>query len=58
MNCNATAMLKIHSVYKQSKKYHPQVYVKGCKYTVAESQQCNMLSDDIMMDLLRCKKNA
>ena len=24
-------MLKIDSVYKQSKNYHPQVYVKECK---------------------------
>ena len=44
MYCNATAVLKIGSVYKQGKKYHPQVYVKECKYTNAEKQQCNMLS--------------
>ena len=25
--CNATAVLKIDYVYKQSKSYHPQVYV-------------------------------
>ena len=29
MYCNATAMLKIDSVYKQSKNYHPQVYVES-----------------------------
>ena len=46
MYCNATAVLKINSNYKQSKNYHPQVYVKECKYTDAESQQCNMLSDN------------
>ena len=46
MYCNATAVLKIDSVYKQSKNYHPQVYVEECKYTDGESQQCNMLSDD------------
>ena len=27
MHCNATAVLKIDSVYKQGKNYHPQVYV-------------------------------
>ena len=44
--CNATAVLKIDSIYKQGKNYHPQVYVEECKYTDAENQQCNMLSDD------------
>ena len=44
--CNATAVLKIDSVYKQGKSYHPQTYVEECKYTNAEKQQCNMLSDD------------
>ena len=46
MYWNATAVLKTDSVYKQSKSYHPQVYVEECKYTDAESHQCNMLSDD------------
>ena len=46
MYCNATAVLKIDSVYKQGKNYHPQVYVEECKYTDAENQQRNMLSDD------------
>ena len=46
MYCNATVVLKIDSVYKQGKNYHPQVYVEECKYTNAENQQCNMLSDD------------
>ena len=46
MHCNATAVLKIDSVYKQGKNYHPQVYVEECKYTNAENQQYNMLSDD------------
>ena len=46
MYCNATAVLKIDSIYKQSKNYHPQVYVEECKYTDAEDQQCNMFSDD------------
>ena len=47
MYCNARAVLKIDSVYKQGKSYHPQVYVEECKYTNAENQPCNnMLSDD------------
>ena len=28
MYCNATAVLKIDSIYKQSKHYHPQAYVE------------------------------
>ena len=31
--CNTTAVLKIDSVYKQSKNYHPQTYVEECIYT-------------------------
>ena len=46
MYCNATIVLKIVSVYKYGKNYHPQVYVGECKYTNAESRQCNMLSHD------------
>ena len=46
MYCNATAVLKVVSVYKQGQNYHPQVYVEECKYTNAENQQYNMLSDD------------
>ena len=42
MHCNATAVLKIDSVYKHSKNYHHQV----CKYTDAENQQCSLLSYD------------
>ena len=44
--CNVTAVLKIDSIYKQSKNYHPQTYVEECKYTDGENKQCNMLSDD------------
>ena len=40
MHSNATAMLKIDSVYKQGKNYHSQVHVEECKYTDAEKQQC------------------
>ena len=46
MYCNATVVLRIDSVYKQGKNYHPQVYVEECKYTDVENQQCNMFSDD------------
>ena len=46
MYCNATAVLKIDSVYKEGKNYYPQVYVEESKYTDAEKKQCNMLSDD------------
>ena len=46
MYCHATAVLKIDSVYKQGKNYHPQVYVEECKHTDVENQECNMLSDD------------
>ena len=41
MRCNATVVLKIDSVYKQGKNYHPQVYVEECKYTDAKNRQCN-----------------
>ena len=37
MYCNATAVLKINSVYKESKNYHPPVYVEECKYTVQKA---------------------
>ena len=43
--CNATAVLKIDSVYKKSTNYHPQVYTEECKFTDAERQQCSMLND-------------
>ena len=46
MYCNATAVLKIDSVYKQGKNYHSQVYVEECKYSDAKNQQYSMLSDD------------
>ena len=46
MHCNATAVLKIDSIYRQVENYDPQVYVKACKHTDAENQQCSMLSDD------------
>ena len=45
MYCNATVLLEVDPVYKQSENYYPQVYVEECKYTDVESHQCNMLSD-------------
>ena len=45
MYCNATAVLQFDPVHKQAKNYHRQVYVKECKYTDTESQQCNMVSN-------------
>ena len=44
--CNTTVVLKIDSVDKQDKNYHPQKYVEECKYTDVEKQQGSMLSDD------------
>ena len=45
MYCNATVVLKIDSIYKHCKNYHPQTYVEECKYTDVEKQQRSMLSD-------------
>ena len=45
MYCNGTVVLKIDSVYKQSKNYHPQVYVEECKCNDVGSRQRNVLSD-------------
>ena len=38
MYCNATAVLKIDSIYNQSKDYYPQTYVEECKYTNAKKK--------------------
>ena len=46
MYCNARTVLKIDSVYKQGKKYHPQAYVEECKYTDVEKKRRSMLSFD------------
>ena len=46
MHCNATAVLKIDSVYKQGENYHSQVYVEEFRYTNAEKQRRNMLNDN------------
>ena len=46
MHCNATAVLRIDSVYKQGKDYHLQVNAEECKYIGVENQQRSMLSND------------
>ena len=48
MYYNPIAVLKIDSVYKQSKNYHSQAYVQECRYNGAEIQQQSTLfnSDD------------
>ena len=38
MHYNATAVLKIDSVYKQGKNYHLQTYVEDSKYTDTEEK--------------------
>ena len=46
VHCNATAVLKIDSVYEQGKNYHPRTYIEECIYIDVEKQKSNMLSDD------------
>ena len=48
MYCNPTVVLKIDSVYKQSKNYNPLAYAEECKYIDSETLQYIMLanSDD------------
>ena len=36
MYYKSAAVLKVDSVYKQGKNYHPQVYVDECKYVDAD----------------------
>ena len=43
IHCNATVVLKIDSVYKQGKNYHPQIFVEECKYTVVENQKAKKM---------------
>lgn len=52
--CRTTAVLKVDFGNKQGKNYHPQVNVEDCKYTNAESQRCNILSnsdDDVCFEM-------
>ena len=56
MYYNAKAALKTDSVFKQSKSYHPQVYVVESQYTHAENQQSRMLSDSDNDEYFEMKK--
>lgn len=52
--CTTTAVLKVDSGNKPSKNDHPEVNVKDCKCTDAESQRCNILSnsdDDVCFEM-------
>ena len=44
--CDATAVLKIGSVYNQGRNYYPQVFVEECKFQERQQQQCNFLLSD------------
>ena len=44
-HCEATAVLKISSVYKQGNNYYPQVYVEEAKIKPVENSKCILLSD-------------
>ena len=43
--CEATAILKIKSVYNQGKNFYPQAYLEECKYIENSTQTCTLLSD-------------
>ena len=43
--CEATAVLKVGSVYKQGSNYYPQVYVEEAKIKPVENSKCRLLSD-------------
>ena len=45
MYCDATAVLKIGSVYQHCKIHYPPVFAEVFKYTDVERQQCITLSD-------------
>ena len=52
------AVLKIDSIYKQGKNYHPQTYVENCKYTDVEKKNNAACCVMMMMDFLRSKKKG
>ena len=58
--CNARAVLKIDSIYKQGKNYHPQTYAEECIYTDVEKQKCSLLLidgyDDGFFEVYKKKK--
>ena len=43
--CEATAILKIESVYNQGKNSYPQFYLEECRYIENSTQTCTLLSD-------------
>ena len=43
--CEATAILKVSSVYQQGANYYPQVYIEECKYCAREARKYHLLSD-------------
>ena len=48
MYCNTAVVLKINSVYKQKKNYHPQVHVEECKCSDAGDQQCKKKKETVL----------
>ena len=44
--CEATAILKIDSVYNQGKIFYPQAYLEECKYIENNTQTCTLLLSD------------
>ena len=43
--CEATAILKIDSIYSQGKNFDPQAYLEECKYIENDTQTCTLLID-------------
>ena len=43
--CEATAILKVSSVYQQGAKCYPQVCIEECKYIENSTQTCTLLGD-------------
>ena len=43
--CEATAILKIDSVYSQGKNFYPQAYLEECRYIENDAQKFTLLSD-------------
>ena len=44
-HCEATAILKLSSVYQQGQNFYPQVFLEECKYQNVENKRCQFLSD-------------
>ena len=43
--CEATAILKVDSLYSQGKNFYLQAYLEECKYLENDTQTCTLLSD-------------